>query len=80
MQPTPEQISKYGTPGSPIGGRSTLVRDYCRVCAEPIRVTDATMTNRCVDCRGIREIRTGKPPTRTQIGGAGIGCWTNKRD
>lgn len=52
-------LLEYGPSGSRIPG-SRLLRDYCIRCCQPIRVTDASKPNLCLDCNP-----TGTPGTRT---------------
>jgi len=52
-------LLEYGPSGSQIPG-SSLLRDYCIKCGQPMRVVDAGKPNVCLDCRP-----TGQPGTRT---------------
>lgn len=52
-------LLEYGPSGSRIPG-STLLRDYCIRCHQPMRVVDAGKPNMCLDCNP-----TGHPGTRT---------------
>ena len=61
MKATPD-FKKWGLRGSPIVG-STYVRDFCRICVEPIRVSRSALENKpwekesspvCQKCSGQR--------------------------
>lgn len=72
MKPSLETELRYGAPGSLIPG-SVLVRAYCAVCAEPIRVTRGTNVYfaECDDCHGAlpRKIINQQRACRTQTRG-----------
>jgi len=51
MEPTSEQLCKYGTVGSRAG---TWFRQYCYYCADPIRVADMDDFPQCQECSGER--------------------------
>lgn len=66
--PTNKQIAEYGRIGSKIQG-SSLVRDYCISCHEPIRVVSTSAWHTCTDCRptGVPGDRLGSSATRGEI-------------
>lgn len=74
-----ERVSLYlqwGRPGDPIAG-SALVRGYCAVCGDPIRVRLGTNPElcECQDCRGalprkvLNQLRSCRTGFRPAIGG-----------